>query len=490
MAIESSRGPWRLEITACVAFDGPVRVASGERLSLLTDLPILRTSGRTWIPGSSIRGVLRDWCEREAPLLGVGDDVVNRLFGVTPRRGSKTATAKNDRQGRLVVRDLELGDDSRKIDFRDHVAIERKWNSAAKGGKFDEQVAAVAGGVIRLVYHGDTEQDDELRLIGAALSALKDGQLSLGGRSGSGFGWLKPADVADWLQRRIDDRKTEDGLAAFVAGRLKISAPSTVTPVGADEPLRQPYPTTVPTVELARLSKAAPWNWLTLPLTLNFDGPMVIVGQNRHADDWIRATDDAFLTDLGGKAVLPGSSLRGVLKSNADRIVTTKGLPGIKSARDALFGTTEQRGLLHVGEGGLTGLGKPIQLDHVAIDRLTGFAATNKLFQVAALQSPSFSASIRVRWQHDDPDHQRAVALLFFLIRDIASGRGWVGSRTTRGYGHLKAIKFGGLTGSLVAIEGGTGARQAFDDALWSNATTREGIKTCFAEWSKSWQPN
>ena len=154
MAHESSRGQWRLEIWARVAFQGPVRVSSGERLSLLTDLPILQdSSNRTWIPGSSVRGVLRDWCTREAPFLGVAEDAVNRLFGSSA--GASKANSTDDRQGRLVVRDLELGNDATSVDFRDHVKIDREWNTAAYGGKFDEEVAVPRCGTFRIVYHGD-----------------------------------------------------------------------------------------------------------------------------------------------------------------------------------------------------------------------------------------------------------------------------------------------------------------------------------------------
>jgi CRISPR/Cas system CMR subunit Cmr4 (Cas7 group RAMP superfamily) len=81
-ASELSRGPHLVTIECNLTFDGPLHVGTGERLSVFTDAPLLRDgSDNPVLPGSSIRGVLRDWCEREAALLDVDRGALFRLFG-------------------------------------------------------------------------------------------------------------------------------------------------------------------------------------------------------------------------------------------------------------------------------------------------------------------------------------------------------------------------------------------------------------------------
>jgi len=118
-----SRGSFRVEIHCPLQVSGPLHVGSGQRLSTMSDAPILRLSdGTAYIPGSTPRGVIRDWCEREAPRLGVSRAALTRLFGPgLSERAQRASTAlrslargdgsnPDDRQGRLIVRDLKLPD--------------------------------------------------------------------------------------------------------------------------------------------------------------------------------------------------------------------------------------------------------------------------------------------------------------------------------------------------------------------------------------------
>ena len=94
-----------------------------------------------------------------------------------------------------------------------------------------------------------------------------------------------------------------------------------------------------------------------------------------------------------------------------------------------------------------------VWIDHVAIDRITGFAAEHKLFNAEALASPRFRAPLLVQWHPDDPATMAAVALLLFALRDAEQGLVWVGSRTTRGYGHLDSLRV--VRGTLSRVENG-----------------------------------
>jgi hypothetical protein len=106
---------------------------------------------------------------------------------------------------------------------------------------------------------------------------------------------------------------------------------------------------------------------------------------------------------------------------------------------------------------------KSIRLDHVAIDRITGFASDARKFDALALASPEFRVRLFVRWTAGDWDatscralahrirHERAaVMLLLMTLRDMQEQLLWVGSRTTRGYGWLSDLEVEKIEGSHV----------------------------------------
>jgi CRISPR/Cas system CSM-associated protein Csm3 (group 7 of RAMP superfamily) len=437
-----SRGPYRIEITCPLTFLGPLHVGTGERLSVLTDAPILRdANGDAYLPGSSIRGVLRDWCEREAPLLGIETLVVDRLFGSIPQ--GRKATPDNDRQGRLTVLDAKL--QGMRSEVRDHVRISREWGAAEHGAKFDQEIVHCSGANLQLIYEGEKDDSQEHVLLAAVVKALEDGLLSFGGKTGWGLGWAE-CKKADW---QYVDREDPEQLVAQLRRRLGGAK-------GA-----QAY-TAPPLNYSPRFEASAPcaWSWLHLTLDLQFDGPMLVAGPPRlQPPPGTRLPVAELITNAGDPdgAVLPGSSLRGALHAHADRIAATLGRPKIACR---LFGFAHddkdegRQGLVRVSDGKPQGTVRKIWLDHVAIDRITGFAADAKLFNTWALASPKFQHQLLLRWHRGDEEAAAAVALMLFVLRDAEQGLLWVGSRTTRGYGYLKGLSVVKASASLVSNQG------------------------------------
>ena len=58
--------PFRVEIRGALTLLDPLHIGAGERLSLSTDAPILLdpATSAPYIPGTSLRGALRDHLER------------------------------------------------------------------------------------------------------------------------------------------------------------------------------------------------------------------------------------------------------------------------------------------------------------------------------------------------------------------------------------------------------------------------------------------
>ncbi len=458
-----SRGPCLCSFDVKVEFAGPLQIASGERLSPRADIVLLRDiSGALWLPGSSVRGALRDFATREARLIGVPKDAVTRLFG------DSATTGNNDRQGRLTVLDALVASETSGI--RDHVAIDPKTGAAKRGAKFDDEVAFPESATLRFRYEGKSTSDPELTLLNHTLTALSAGLIPLGAKKGWGYGSIRNATVTPVVTNRSDPGR----LAAYLSNRLG-------RPASANEP--EPKPSFTPGgAGRANADEPHPFHWLMLELELQFDGPFVVAGPiHREASAEEKFADTVPYRDPSGASCLPGSSLRGVLRAHSRKIERQLGLTGLC---DVLFGAVKgqsgQAGLVRVDDAIVDPDTPEILMDHVAIDRITGFSVVGALFQVVALQSPKYTVSIKLRWRPEHTLHAQAAALLLFALRDASKGLLWAGSRTTRGYGHLRDLTV--KTAQTWLVETGPVWSRAPQPALIADAQSIADLQEPLAE--------
>ncbi len=482
----SSYRPYYLEIRGelklCEA--SPLHVGAGEEWSLVTDAPVLRDPAdhRPYIPGSSLRGVLRGFLERESRLLvGGWKGVFDSLFGHAPGKGESEG---HSFLGRLTVFDACCDPkDQGGSEVRDHVKVEPETGAAADQGKFDAEAIFDASFALRLIYEGGDDGDQEIVLLRAALRALEDGELRVGAKGGWGYGKLvlshgwewrsfrrnDPSELAKYLKRRLEPGSKDEGEWKIASG---FPSPAAAQPAaaarGGDDDL-------------------APRSILEFELRIQCEGPVLVKspvppeilakdeldrleGQTksdanrwwevgRHVADHVPLVSAA----VHVQPYLPGSSLRGVLRSQAMRICRSQAAETSPGERDwlwkRLFGTAkggskgveDRKGCIEVGDGRLHGDPQYVYLDHVAIDRITNFAADRKKFSACALESPAFDLTVRLVLERG----QKACAALFaFLLRDLGErGKLWLGSGTTRGYGMVASSQILSFRANLVKAD-------------------------------------
>jgi len=157
---------------------------------------------------------------------------------------------------------------------------------------------------------------------------------------------------------------------------------------------------------------------------------------------------------------LPGSSLKGVLRSHAERIARTlkpeaacdpfadtscgrifdKKKPGTTEAyRDSclickLFGSTGFAGRLATTDAYAVGTPPdPVQRDGVGIDRFSGGAAHGAKFELEVITEGIFATTLHLRnfelWQ---------LALVGFVLQDLADGLIRIGMGKSRGLGKVR----------------------------------------------------
>nr|HID15035.1 CRISPR-associated RAMP protein [Anaerolineae bacterium] len=216
----------RTIIEGAVTVTGGLHIGAGGQIQPGgTDNPVIRDAlGRPFIPGSSLKGALRSFCERTLYTLnhprmpaclitsGMGnclsvgsykeeferikeefeahritereyaDFIQTHLCAVCRLFGSPYQAAK------VYVQDLHLAEPlPAPVQLRDGVAIDRDLLTAVPRRKFDYEVVPAATS-FRLRILVENAWDEELGLLFLALRQLRAGDIPLGGKSSRGLG--------------------------------------------------------------------------------------------------------------------------------------------------------------------------------------------------------------------------------------------------------------------------------------------------------------
>ncbi len=484
-----------------------VHVGSGQARDYSDALIRRDSQGNPIIPGSAVAGALRALLTRLAPGLQLGDDPaqacvrltnpnsstechcpVCQLFGTTNPQDEANSQSH---ASRLLISHAVLVKDALKATMiRDGVGINRGTGTAARHIKYDMEVLPVGSEFeLRMELRNTSPKDDAL--LAAGLAEWKAGRAWLGGRVSRGLGAFDVAkdttkDVTK-LEYKTHPLETGSDLVTF----LKHDRPwqlAKVKPVGNKDWL---------TAKLDEIQPAARMNddpnenytvrtWLKIEGALQAQGPF-LTHDATSADT--TGFDHAPLLAKNGdwqSPILSGASLRGVLRSHAERIARTlathhaakegdpekwfaencpacspvtrqkadflascdtllkeANVPTDDEVKDVqlclacrLFGS-ERRGSRLIIEDARydTSRGKPKlkMLDFLAIDRFTGGGADAFKFDALVLWRPAFKVKIFI----ENPSPWE-LGWLFLTLRDLQTGWLRVGMGAAKGFGEVK----------------------------------------------------
>ena len=446
-----------------------------------TDLPLARDGqGRFYVPGTSLAGALRGWCEDVKPAL------VRSLWGYQEKVKVNDSTKDDGQASRVFVEDAVLPEATAE-EVRDGVGIDRVWGCAAEGIKYDRAVLPRGTELplamsVEILDDGNSTQE----LLAGLVEALKKGRVRFGAARTRGLGRVKLLD---------DVKITEDvvGTREGILARLAEKRPTT----------------TLPNPTHARPLLVATIGWHPV-------GPLMV----KAGLDGVGVDTLPLVSDIGdGKLapVLPGSSIKGVLRGQAERIVRTmRGIPAaaiddpkqrfLKHKRvelvEYLFGSTgrDDEEATRLGRGALgvddcyavairftpehwqrITLAAPDATDehpselrqklgeagvedwtaayHVAVDRWTDGAADGFLYSVLEPHGVAWEP-IRIEI---DPTRLpgcecEGLALLLLVMRDLAGGKLPLGFATHRGMGAIAiddvSFQAAGCAAPFVGLDG------------------------------------
>ncbi len=319
----------RYRITGTLTATTPIHVG-GYGDSPDTDMPLARNgAGALYVPGTSLAGVLRSWCQQ-----AFGKDATELLWGFQGRPSDVTPTLQHKRAAEplwssqphnrtgqssfIWLEDaLVQMPEGAPVEIRDGVGLDRVWGTAASGIKYDrailprgtilplEMTVEIAGRYATTeTSRCETPEAFPARvqrteaILGHLLSALQHGDIPLGAARTRGLGRVT-CTVKRVLRQQLDSR---EGILAVLQGQGR-----TVS----SKVLRKAAPATRP----------KPQPRLTLTIRWRPRGALMVqAGYNGVGVDILPLVS---ATAQGVALVLPGSSIKGALRSQAERIVRT-----------------------------------------------------------------------------------------------------------------------------------------------------------------------
>ncbi len=441
--------------------------------------------GQLVLPGTSIAGAIRSHLTRLAPAMTrlVPRHICDALSGTEKEENDKPAACAciichlmgdirplneirseftspeelerlNGRASRLIVHDATI--EPPQTHIRDGVGIDRTTGAAARAAsaKFDFETIPARAKFDIVLELEDADEVDRY-LLNLALYEWQEGRLSFGGNKSRGTGVLSLEKV----ERTEFLLNNPSGLMAFLRRNSEQNNPTPYTITTPDRTYHGSYSPVPSSVQ----------SWLTIDFDLQAQGFFL-------TNDTTQATAEGY--DHKSLLFLPGASLRGAIRSQAERIArtlvnlrvdneddflnrcpspnpfVTRGdkQDGIESGvarirqqapdrrtdvesydlAEQLFGSVDWGSRLAVEDATLVGEPNWKKLDFVAIDRFTGGAAGGAKFDAYALWKPRFQCRL-----HLEAPQNWEIGWLLYVLKDMIDGRVPVGFGAAKGFGDV-----------------------------------------------------
>lgn len=374
---------------------GPLKIGDGENEVLLDAY-----SGKPQLPATGIAGAFRNYLT-----VNIDDrDGLQRLFG-----------GAEGKKSRLFLEDGEYLGNEIQMEQRERVRLNGVTGTAAIGGKFQVNSLA-AGQKFRVAFNLDVSNLEEKEKFSGwleeAFRALNEGVIRLGAQKTNGEGGFQiltatrmeydlcnPEDLKKYLRR--DESHKENIL---------------------QELQKSPKGRKVAVFEIDAETVT----------------PLLIAGVRGTEKDKAGKTP---MKNASGEYIVPGSSFKGILRMQCERIAEYLGLP--KRTVEDIFGSSaeaarnhEERraGKLYAEDALIQDVKDAVVYNRIAVDKFTAGVRMGGKFNARPLEG---KFQIRLSLM-DAGEHRKAhIGLILLALRDIFSERVSMGSGNNIGYGRI-----------------------------------------------------
>ena len=411
----------KIKLHGTIELLSPLLIGSGQLQENIrnVDIQVLRNKENVpYIPGTSFIGVLREWTKEK------DTDI---LYGDTPNR-----------QSAIACRDILLQNVICTI--RDGVGIDSITGTAKASCKYDyETVDRGATGEFEIIitlrefYAGQTKQIREYAQKLADI--LTAGQIRLGAMTSKGFGQIKAIDTFVEFYDFHDFRAVE----AWLLGR-----PS-------HEQSRW-YDTKTSEQSSGDDTTIYPDDYFVLDAAFAIRHSLIIRDPDGQSQKDIQEDIAAVSLRAGngekGDYVIPGTSLKGVLRHQAERIL--RGLGKDTSCLDELMGCAKdekkQKSRFIVNESYFKEGVSEVKQPRNRINRFTGATMETALFATKPVwQECPHQKTLRIHWEIKGYPQKGClyweIGLSLFLLRELWTGRLAIGGEKSIGRGVLEGLQ-------------------------------------------------
>lgn len=356
-----------------------------------TDLDLIRDSeGRPFIPGTSFVGMLKNIIKLNLP-----NSYLEKFWGT------------KDNQSSLIIKDLVILDDSIETAIRDGVKINNKTGIAEEKAKFEYEIIE-RGARFQLYIEADLDRENfNKKMLATITKLLQEGVVRIGAKTNCGFGKIKlkeykfyefnfvnRQDVLRWIKRDFSESR-EFGVEPFQLKEKRF----------------------------------------IIEAKFKIKNSLIVRSYNASPDK-----PDMEHIKSKNTPVLPGTSIKGAIRSRAEKILNTIGKP-ISIAHD-LFGFVDpvtkkaKKGRISIDESILPDYPSEVQT-RIKIDRFTGGVIEGALFETmplfSDLDSKIFNITIIIE---DYKDYEAGLMLL--ILKDLWTGDLPIGGEKSIGRGVLQ----------------------------------------------------
>lgn len=408
MASDSILG--KLLIKGNITIKTPLIIGSKGKTNDVDIVVVKDEKGNPYIPATSMAGVLRHYFYQNADVEEVDKTHLRYFWGADYFQNDD-----NICQSALYISDLTLVNDAQ-IKVRDGVAINNELGIAQEKNKFDYEIVEPGAKFnlkMEITFRDEHQKDTFVKILAFLVQALKNSKIFIGAMTTKGFGrciltneqyyeldFCNKQDVIAWLSRNIDELKPS---TLDVNNTFKMKNKEFIIDSFFD----------IKNSLLVRSYTGRP----TEP--------------------------DAVHIESNGKPVLPGTSVKGALRSRAIKIANTLGAKGEELVKQ-LFGwandegknTVKYKSRVIVEETEIKNIERQIQT-RIKIDRFTGGVMRGSLFDSMPLW-PLAGSQRMVNIKITVKDYQPwEVGLLLLIFKDLWSGDLAIGGEKSIGRGLL-----------------------------------------------------
>lgn len=273
----------------------------------------LNGQNQPYVPGTSIAGAIRNW------LLEVSDQAtVEQLFGRTTSSGN--APTDDGCASYLIIEDGLIDLEGKTIDqileIRDGVGIDRVTGAAAERVKYNRAVLPSGTKIaLTMSVHLPFEDSSLKQLLGEILQAMTRREIRFGAAKSRGLGRVILENEPDIF---VQDLSTPHGILSILSPQQ--NSVSIASLLETSSPTKN-FKTVKGISVIDVIVKWRP------------DGPLMV----KSDCDGIAVDSLPLITAVPGghTLVIPGSSIKGVLRSHAERIMRTV-IPSIRSEHSFL----------------------------------------------------------------------------------------------------------------------------------------------------------